>query len=128
MEKVVAANSDVKFIFKPLSFVAPVSGYQAKAGMAANKQGKFYEFYKAVLGSEERMNEAAVDAVAAGLGLNMEQFKADIASDETSKNLNAIRELSQNIQVNGVPTVMINGKHISTMSADDLQNAINAAK
>jgi protein-disulfide isomerase len=36
--------------------------------------------------------------------------------------------LAEAIKVHGVPTVLINGKLVQTMSADDLQNAINAAK
>ena len=128
LEKIIAANSDVKFIFKPLTFVAQVSEYQAKAGYAAYKQGKFAEFYKEVMAYAGRMNEASVDEVASKIGLDIEQYRADLASDEVAKNMKTINELAQNISINGVPAVLINGKHVQAMNAAELQNAIDAAK
>lgn len=128
LEKIVAANADVKFIFKPLTFVSPISDYQAKAGYAAHKQGKFAEFYKEVMAFGGRMNEAAVDEVANKIGLDIAQYKADLASDEVAANMKAVNELAQNISINGVPAVLINGKHVQAMSATELQNAIDAAK
>lgn len=128
LEKIIAANSDVKFIFKPLTFVAQVSEYQAKAGYAAYKQGKFAEFYKEVMAYAGRMSEASVDEVASKIGLDIEQYRADLASDEVAKNMKTINELAQNISINGVPAVLINGKHVQAMNAAELQNAIDAAK
>ena len=127
IEKLVADNADVKFVFKPLTFVSPNSTYQAKAGFAAFNQGKFMEYYKGVMegnaGSEE-----LVDAIAQGAGIDMEKFKADIASEEISKNLNEVASFAQKIRVNGVPAVFINGKQAQGRSASELQSAINAAK
>ena len=126
LAKVAEANGDVKFIFKPLSFLAPISGYQAKAAIAAKQQGKFIEFYKKVMA--ERLNEAQTDELAKSLGLDMDQYKKDMNSKETAKNLEEISQLAEAIKVRGVPTVLINGKMVQAMSAEDLQNAINAAK
>ncbi len=129
MEEVMAKNADVKFIFKPLSFVDPEnSHYQAQAGLAAYKQGKFAEFYKAVMSAEGRINKDAIDGIARGLNIDFDKYKADVESDDISSDLNEIGNLAQKIQVNGVPTVIINGKHVQTMDAADLQAAIDAAK
>ena len=127
IEKVIADNADVKFVFKPLTFVSPVSSYQAKAGYAAFKQGKFLEFYKAVMegnaGSEE-----AIDEIAKNAGVNMDKFKADVASADAAKSLSDVASFAQKIQVNGVPAVFINGKKADGRSAGELQSAIDAAK
>ncbi|MDO4161528.1 MAG: thioredoxin domain-containing protein [Pseudomonadota bacterium] len=129
LEKVMADNKDVKFVFKPLAFVNPqVSHYQAQAALAAHNQGKFQEFYKAVMEAEGRMTKESIDEIAKGLNLDLDKYKADTTSDDTNNKLSEIGDLARKIQVNGVPTVLINGKHIQTMSADDLQEAINNAK
>ncbi len=129
LEKVVADNKDVKFIFKPLTFVAPgLSAYQAKAAYAADKQGKFSEFYKEVMGFAGRMTEANVDEVAKKVGLDVAKYKADLASDEVAANMKAVSELAQNISISGVPAVLVNGKPVMAMRANELQNAIDAAK
>lgn len=127
IEKLVADNADVKFVFKPLTFVSPVSTYQAKAGYAAFNQGKFLEFYKGVMEGDAG-SEELVDEIAKNAGIDMEKFKADIASDETTKNLGEISSLAGKVQVNGVPAIFINGKQANGRSAADLQNEINAAK
>ena len=128
MEKVIADNADVKFVFKPLSFVSPVSSYQAKAAMAMNEQGKFVEFYKAVMAEQGRMTEEKVNEIAEKLGADMEKYKKDVASEEVSKKLNEISDLSHNIQVRGVPSIMINGESVRAITAEELQDAINNAK
>ena len=96
--------------------------------MAAYKQGKFIEFYKAVLEYKDRMTETAVDEIAKKLGLDMEKFKTDLVSEEVNKNLEDLSSLAQKVRINGVPAVLINGEHIQTLSSDDLQEAINNAK
>jgi len=128
IEKIVADNADVKIVFKPLAFVSQVSSYQAKAGIAAHKQGKFMEYYKEVMNFPNRMTEADVDAIAAKIGLDMDKYKADLNSEKTAAVLNEVSSLAQNIEVNGVPTVFVNAKHIQAMSPEPIQDAINAAK
>lgn len=129
LEEVMAKNSDVKFVFKPLSFVDPQgSHYQAQAALALYKQGKFLEFYKAVMAAEGRMNKEAVDSIAKGLNIDFDKYKADVDAAEVNSNLDELSNLAQKIQVNGVPTVIINGKHVQTMRAEDLQAAIDEAK
>ena len=128
MEKIVADNPDVKVVFKPLSFVAQVSSYQAKAGIAAHKQGKFMEFYKEVMDFKSRMTEADVDDIAAKIGLNIDQYKADMNSSETAAVLSGVASLAQEIEVSGVPTVLVNAKRVQAMSSEPIQEAINAAK
>ena len=128
IEKIVADNPDVKVVFKPVSFVSQASPYQAKGGIAAFKQGKFIEYYKEVMNFAGRMTEADVDAVAGKIGLDMDKFKADLNSEETAAALAEVSTLAQNIEVNGVPTVFVNAKHIPAMSPDPIQAAINAEK
>lgn len=126
LEKAIAANADVKFIFKPLTFLG--SSYQAKGAYAAANQGKFMEYYTAVMAANGRMNSADVDAAAEKLGLDMEKFKADLAADEIKQKLDKIAELADNVQVRGVPSLFINGKPAHAMNAADLQSLIDAEK
>lgn len=128
LEKVIADNANVKFVFKPVSFVSNVSPYQAKGGMAAAKQGKFMEYYKAVMAAEGGMSEADVDKVAESIGLDMDKFKTDLNSAAVSEALSAVSSLTQKIQVNGVPSLFINGKQVYAYSAEEIQKAIDAAK
>lgn len=127
IEKLIANNADVKFVFKPLTFVSPVSSYQAKAGFAAFNQGKFLEFYKGVMNGDAG-SEELVDEIAKNAGVDMDKFKADIASDTISNNISAVASFAQTIGVNGVPAVFVNGKQVQGRSSAELQAAVDAAK
>ena len=128
MEKLVESNADVKFVFKPLSFVTPTSKYQAQASLAAHKQGKFTEFYKKIMAFEGRMTEANVDDIAKEIGLDIDQYKKDVQSSDVSSSLQKVSELAQKIQVNGVPSLFVNGKQVYARDVNELQAAINDAK
>lgn len=129
IEKIVADNPDVKVVFKPVYFVAKISRYQAQAGVAVSKQGKFLEFYKAVMDYKSGpMTEEIVDSIAQSAGVDMEQYKKDINSEEVKKALESVENLQRIVPINGVPMVFVNLKHVSTLSPEPIQDAINAAK
>ncbi|MBO5441002.1 MAG: thioredoxin domain-containing protein, partial [Alphaproteobacteria bacterium] len=61
MMKVIKANPDVKFVFKPVTFLGSLP--TAKAAMAAYKQGKFLEVYEALLTHNGQITPAVIDEV-----------------------------------------------------------------
>ena len=61
IKQIAEANPDIKIVFKPLTFVAPISKYAAKAALAANEQGKFFDVYNAIFSFEGRPDEAKID-------------------------------------------------------------------
>lgn len=128
IQKVVADNPDVKFVFKPLAFVSNISKYQAQAGMAANKQGKFMEFYKKVMAFEGLMKKDDVDAIAKEIGLDIDKYETDINSDSVKTSLNNFASLARDVNINGVPTLYVNTKQVSAMSPEPIQEAIDAEK
>lgn len=125
LKAVMANNSDVKFAFKPLTFVSPVSEYAARAALAANMQGKFAEMHTAMFEFGGQLNEASIDEIATKQGLDMEKYKADMTSQQVNDELSAISELANKIQINGVPALVINGKMVQTLDGSVIQDAIN---
>lgn len=128
VKKIIAANPDIKVVFKPLSFVAPISQYAAKAAMAANEQGKFYEAYNAIFSFEGRPDEAKIDELVASTGVDMEKLKADMNSDKVDSALRGINDLAGKIQVNGVPSLFLDGKQLQTLDGAVMQKEIDKAK
>lgn len=124
--KVIKANPDVKFVFKPVTFLGSMPS--AKAAMAANKQGKFAEVYEALLTHNGQVTSTVLDEIIKKAGLDVEKTKKLMESDEISKEISAIAELSQKVQIRGVPTLIINGEPLPANDADSIQNAIKNAK
>ncbi len=127
LEKLMKDNADVKFVFKPLSFVSPISHFEAQAGLAVFKQGKFAEYYKAMMEQKPR-EKSAVEEIVKNLGVDFEKFSADVESSEINDNLSEIGDLAQKANINGVPLVIVNGKPVQARDIKSFQDAINAAK
>lgn len=125
LKAVMANNGDVKFAFKPLTFVSPISEYAARAALAANKQGKFIEMHNAMFEFGGQLTEAAIDEIAGKQGLDMEKYKADLNSQAVSDELAAVSELANKIQINGVPALVVNGKMVQTLDGSVIQDALN---
>lgn len=128
MKKVIANNPDVKFVFKALAFVSPVSQYSAKASLAANEQGKYIEMYEGLFEVAGPLTEAKVDEVATKIGLDMEKYKADMNSAKVEDTMRNTNDLAGKIQVNGVPALVLNGSMLQTIDGDVIQSEINKAK
>jgi protein-disulfide isomerase len=107
-----AYPNDVRVVYKnfPLSF-HPQSRPAAAAALAAGKQGKFFEFRYKVAPHYRDLKDSLYLSVAKDLGLNMDQFKKDMAlTPEVSKVLDADIELGRKVGVEGTPTIFVNGR------------------
>ena len=124
--KVIKANKDVKFVFKPVTFLGSIE--IAKAAMAANEQGKFLEVYEAFLTHNGPINAEVIDEVLTNAGVDVAKAKEDMNSDKIKKALAAITELSQKVEVRGVPTLIINGEPLQAIEEGPIQEAINKLK
>lgn len=124
--KVIKANKDVKFVFKPVTFLGSIQ--TAKAALAANKQGKFIEVYEAFLTHNGQVNAQVIDEVLEKAGLDVAETKKIMESDEIKKALADISELSRKVEVRGVPTLIINGEALQAIEQGPIQNAIDNRK
>jgi protein-disulfide isomerase len=116
----------VKLVVK--HFPLPMHNYARKAAvaaLAAGKQGKFWEMHKALFASQRELSDSQVEAIARGLGLNMEQFNLDLKDPAIESVID--RDLSDGRQasIRGTPTIFVNGKQLNQRSPAGFQQAID---
>lgn len=128
LKEVIANNPDLKVVAKPMAFLSPASKYAAEASLAAAEQGKFAEVYSAIFETEGRLNEEKINAALEKAGVDMEKVKADMKSQKVQDTLRSVSELAGKIQVNGVPTLVLNNKVLQTLDAATIQRALDEAK
>ena len=128
LKNIVAKNPDLKLVVKPLSFLSPMSKYAAKAAIAAKEQGKFAEVYSAIFEINGQLTEAKIDEAVVLAGVDLEKLKADMETEKVKKTMDDIAALASKLRINGVPSLVLNGKMIQTLDESVLQEAINAAK
>jgi protein-disulfide isomerase len=129
LEQVLEKNPDkVKLVFKnfPLrnhKFAMPA----ATAALAAEKQGKFWEFHDLLFKDYNRLNEQKVKEIAQKLKLDMEKFEKD-RKDPGIRTLIS-RDVSEGNRagVRGTPTIFINGRLLRNRSPAGFQEMIEKA-
>lgn len=128
LQEVIANNSDLKVVAKPMAFLSPASKYAAEAALAAKEQGKFAEVYSAIFSVKGRLSEEIIDEAVAATGVDMTKLKEDMKSDKVKATMSAASELAGKIQVSGVPTLVFNNKILQTLDPKVIQEAIDEAK
>ena len=85
----------------------------AKASIAAQKQGKFWEYHDKLFANQKALSGADLDRFAQEVGLNMAKFKKDMNSAETAAQIAADQKLAQEVQARGTPNSFVNGRQVS---------------
>lgn len=105
----------------------------ARAAEAASNQGKFWEMYNLLFQNQtswSKENDASkrFEQYAGQLGLNLTQFKQDVASSKTNNIINAdIAEFEKTKEIVSTPTFFLDGKKIEPKSVDEFSKLIDAA-
>jgi protein-disulfide isomerase len=104
-------EGQVKLVFKhfPLSTHSRAIS-AAKAAEAAALQGKFWEMHDILFEHQKQLEDADLERYAQMLGLDMERFKADIASAEVQERVDADRKQGEALKIEGTPTMFIDGR------------------
>ena len=109
----------VKLIFKNF----PLRNHKfarkaAAAALAANRQGKFWEFQARLFKNFNRLSDKKIQEFASELSLNEEEFQKDMKAPKI------LAIISQDIQdgkragVRGTPTIFINGRLLRQRSLE----------
>jgi len=102
--------NDVKLVFKNLPLpMHKEATPSAKAALAANKQGKFWEFHDALFDNQDKLNAAFYEETAKRLGLDLAKFKTDMASEEIAQQIKEEAEVANKLGINGTPGFFVNG-------------------
>ena len=100
----------------------------AEAAMAANAQGKFWEFHDLLFKNQQQLDSAGLAQHAKAAGLNVAAFKKAIDDKQFAAQVDADMKLGESVQVNGTPTMFINGARVADpTNFEAISQAIDAA-
>ncbi len=104
----------VQIVFKhmPLSMHTKARPAHA-AAEAARLQGKFWEMHDKIFADQRAMSEEKYVEYATELGMDVEKFKKDSASDEVEKRIAADYAQATKLGVTGTPAFFVNGRFLS---------------
>jgi protein-disulfide isomerase len=117
VDGLIKKNPDLKVIYKEFPIRGPMSDFSARAALAAQKQGKYSEFHKALMTSKvEPLTEEVVFELAKSSGLNVDQLKADMKSDAVDQQIKANMALAKDLKLMWTPVFFIAPSNVTTQA------------
>lgn len=134
-------GDEIQLVFRnfPLTSIHPNATAAHRAAVAAGNQGMFFEMHdllyenqitwsRQTSGLDVGQAAQVFEGYAEELGLNIERFKTDVASEETFNRINTDIDSGTQINVTGTPTLFLNGERISTTPTYEDLRLLVAAK
>ncbi len=124
-----SSDPQLRVVYKEFPILGPDSLFAAKAALAANKQGKYVAFHRALYQARGHIDESKVLEAAKAAGLDVARLKADMQAPEISARLDQNIKLAQALGINGTPGFAI-GDRVFTGATDlkSLQTVIEASR
>jgi protein-disulfide isomerase len=96
----------------------------AAAALAADRQGKFWEFHDELFKVYNQLSDEKISEIAQILALNLDQFEKDIKDLAIMESIRQDYQEGLRIGIKGIPTVYINGKRFTSRRLNEFQSAI----
>jgi protein-disulfide isomerase len=117
--------NDVKLVVKHFPLRSHKYAKKASAAaLAANAQGKFWAFHEKLMENYQSVDDNKILEIAKGLNLDMVQFARDMNSAPVNDLLAQDFRDGRKIGIRGIPTVLVNGRIITRLSPEVLDDAI----
>ena len=117
---------DVKVVFKNF----PLRNHKfamkaAVAALAAESQGKFWEFHDLLFENYNKLNDQKIQDIAVAVGLNLEEYEKKKKDPAITRQVRQDLSDGQKAGVRGTPTIFINGIRLKDRSLKGFQAAID---
>lgn len=104
-------KNDVRFVFKFFPLAGhPHADIAARAGIAAWRQGKFWQMHHMLFKNQQHLEQTDLDSYAKELGLDVSRFHADLQAPETAARIAQDKKLGEDLKIGGTPSIFVNGR------------------
>jgi protein-disulfide isomerase len=117
LAQAVKAMPNVRIVFKEFPIRGQMSDFAARAALAANMQGKYFQFHEELMKSKQPLSEAGILAAAKTVGLNLDQLQKDMDSKAVKDQITANQKLAQDLKLLGTPAFFIGKTNATNASA-----------
>jgi protein-disulfide isomerase len=127
LEQVLAKYpQQVKLVYKnfPLKNKHKFAGRAAVAALAAERQGKFWDFYYLLFDNYQALHQKKIEAFAANLGMDVEKFKKDMRDPRLPAKIQQDMSEGAVAGVRVPPTVFVNGRIVREPTLEGIEASI----
>lgn len=123
--KLTEQEKDARVVFVEFPIMSEESRKVSEIAVASAKQGKYFDFHRALMAKQGPATEEKALQVAKDLGLNMDQLKKDRESPETAALIEKNLALGTAMGVEGTPAFFVGDKAIPG-APEDLRQQLQA--
>ena len=129
MEALLAADKNVRVVYREWPILGEGSVFAARAALASREQGKYDEFHWAMMEMKGRVGEANVMQAAEKLGIDTAQLRSDMDSPKINEHIETSMRLARSLGFNGTPSFVI-GEALAPglTEADQMIELVNQAR
>jgi protein-disulfide isomerase len=110
----------VRLVYKNYPLAIHAHGeISARAGVAAARQGKFWEMHHVLFDNQEKLEQSDLEGYAKQLKLDVGKFRSEIGSDDTVARITRDKRAADDVNLDATPTVFINGREVDIQLLDD---------
>ena len=104
-------KNDIRIYFKHYPLPQHTNArLAAEAAVAAQKQGKFWQYQDKLWENQDSLSPAEVEKLAKEVGLDTTKFRADVDDAKTKARVQKDRVDGQTLGLSSTPTLFINGR------------------
>lgn len=108
VDNLIKNNKNLKVVFKEFPIRGPLSETAAKAALAAQKQGKYYEFRKELMQPKyQPLTEEGIYNIAKSVGLDVNKLKTDMKDKGIAEQIKNNYKLAQDLQLIYTPVFFV---------------------
>ncbi|HEX4978241.1 MAG TPA: thioredoxin domain-containing protein, partial [Nocardioides sp.] len=124
-------GDDLRYVFRhlPLVDVHPHAELAARAAVAAQAQGRFWEMHDLLFAHQDQLEYEDVAGYASELGLDVEEFLRDLEAEATAARVRADVASAEASGARGTPTFFVGDRrHTGPHDTESLARALEAAR
>ena len=129
LQTLLKEDHKLRFLYKEMPVLGPVSVTAAHAALAAQRQGKYEAFHNAMMATRGQITDETVYKVAGSVGLDVDRLKQDMSAPEIAEALKTNLALANELNIRGTPGFIV-GKHIvpGAIDLDALRSMVAEAR
>ena len=107
ISKLMENFENIKIVFIDYPILSESSEIAARASLAANEQGAYFDFHTILLNNTDSINETFLYKVANRLKLDIDKFKKDMSSEKIKNKIIENIKFASSLKIRGTPTFVI---------------------
>ena len=107
VKALIDSDKKVRVVFIDFPILSESSGDAARYALAAQKQGKYYEYHLKLMKYPGEKNETAYRSIAKDLNLDWDKLQKDANSDEIKQKIMKNMEVARDLNISGTPGFIV---------------------